>query len=337
MNRGTLVQVIAMLTGLAITSCGQPKDQSQEVGDSYNKGGTTTSTTSDGFNRELVKIPVAFGPYQSGLSLASATSYTITLSGCATGYTSTATNASTNLQVYKYDHGCLAKLTTFAINGKSYTPKAGSTFTTWQANDTAVFEVVADPTDTLNVKVVSTVADPVTGAEVVEYKFYKLLLGSTSTILDSTVGSGDSMVVGGQGAPSFTISSIQYTGTSATGAGQFIFKMECTADITGAAATTACLDGLYSDMRYKLIEDTYGSTLTLAQADALFPTDENSITIATDTIAVGASGTTHGGFFTSTLDGPDAMHTHPHMLLVIQVADLSYTYFNVDVTTLTQN
>lgn len=345
MKWGACSQFIVALTVCGLMACGQPTDQKQEVGDSYNKGGVINPLTG-GFSKELVDVPTKFQStvesslnLAGGLLLSSATSYTITLSGCSSGYTSTATNASTSLKVYKYDRGCLAKLTTFALNGKTYTVKTA--FTTWQANDTATFEVAgASPADELTLKVVTTVNNTqITAIEAVEYSYYTILLGSTSTILAATVGLDDTLAVNGQGYPSFTINSISYVGMTAGGAGQFIFKMECSSNITGAGveATTACLDGLWTDMRYKLIEDTYGSVLTLAQASALFPAGESSITWATDTIAVGAGGTTRGGFNTSTLDGPAAMHTKPNMILVLQVRDLSYKYFNVDVTVLTQN
>jgi hypothetical protein len=285
----------------------------------------------------LIKIPVKLTEKKKGFSLADATTYSISLTDCASGYTSTANQNSSSLKVYKFDRDCLAKLTQFQLNGFTYTPQAADPFTTWQTGDTATFEVAASPSNTLQVKVISTLDDPISGTEAVEYRFSTIESGANETIADTDVGDPHTMTVAGQDAPSFTIHSVELVGITAGGAGQFEFVMECTSDITGAGATTACLDVLFTDIRYKLIEDTYGSTLTYAQAQALFPADESSVDTATEVVAVGGGGTTHGGFTTVTLDGPDIMHTHPNMILVIEAADLSYLYFNVDVTILTQD
>lgn len=295
--------------------------------------------TPTGGGRALLSIPVTLAKKgRTSLSLANATSYTIELAACASQYHSTATETSSNLQVYSFDRGCLAKLTQFSINGFTYTPVTGSNFTTWQANDTALFEVSSDPTNQLSVKVISTLSDPVQATDAVAYQFSDIVKGSDETLGKVDVGDAHTMSVSGQAAPSFTIHSVEMVGiTSPGGAGQFDFVLECTSNITGAGNTTACLDSLYVDLKYKLVKDTYGSTLNYAQAQSLFSSGTSSVDPATDTVAVGAGGTTHGGFNTVTLDGPDQIHNNPNMILVIEVAGLSYLYFNVDITTLTQD
>ena len=77
----------------------------------------------------------------------------------------------------------------------------------------------------------------------------------------------------------------------------------------------------------------------MGDAQALFPTGEFAIDTATEVIAIGAGGTVNGGFTTkvgsgAALVGPDAMHNNPNMILILESADLSYTYYNVDVTVL---
>ena len=285
--------------------------------------------------KEFVSIPISLTEKTASLSLASSTTYTIALTGCASGYTSIAHETSSNLQVYKFDRNCLAKLTQFQLNGFTYQPHTD--FTTWQAGDTAVFQSTTNATDQLTVKVITTLASPISGTESVHYQFSTIVKGSDSTLGQTDVGDAHTMTVDGQAAPSFTVKSVQLTGISNTGAGQFNFVLECTSNITGNAGTTACLDVLYSDITYTLVEDTYGSTMTYANAQALFPGTASSVNVNTDVVAVGAGGTVHGGFNSVTLDGPAAMHLHPHMILVIAAANLSYLYFNVDVTILTQD
>ena len=120
-------------------------------------------------------------------------------------------------------------------------------------------------------------------------------------IADTVVGDSHTLSVSGLGAPSFTISSVNFVGIDATGGGgQFEFTLECSANIDGAGVTAKCLDSEFVDIRYKLVEDIYGGTpMTMAQAQALFPTDEVSIdTGSAEVLAIGAGGTVNGGFVT---------------------------------------
>lgn len=133
-----------------------------------------------------------------------------------------------------------------------------------------------------------------------------------------------------------TIAGVTFQGITADGRGQFIFTLECGDNVTGTAPALSCAGTPLSSLKYQLVKDTFGGTLTMAQANALFDGSERAVADA-DKIAAGAT-PPKGGFVTksgaSILVGPAAMHSNPNMLLVVRVADLSYRYFNVDVTTL---
>lgn len=324
-------QVFAGL--LLVVGCGNPK-----VDDVSPTDGSQTSDQVE----EKITIDLLVAEKAKSLSLtADATAFSISLEGCASGYTSTATEVSTGLQVYKFDQNCLAKLTTFTVGGIVYVPTAATPFSTWLAGDTATFEDQSDPTNLINVTVVSQLDNPISGTEPVTYAYSQVSQGADENIADSVVGDSHVLSVGGLEAPSFTIAGVTFNGITATGGGQFVFTLECTANITGAAATTACLESNFTDLKYKLVADTYGSTLTYADAQSIFASGPISIDTATDVVAIGAGGTVNGGFVTksdaSILTGPDQMHLNPNMILVVEVAGTSYTYYNIDVTTLTQN
>ncbi len=325
---------------LAAVNCG-PQPQSFDVSNSSASQGQAPTS-----HLKLVLIPVKLNnQLQKGpLSLvANATSFSISLAGCASGYTSTATDASTNLQAYQYDIGCLAKLTQFAINGNTYSATAtgASNFTTWAVNDVAVFANTTNSSDLLNVAVTAQLDNPVAGTEVVSYSFYNIAKGADSIFTKAQVGNGHTMSVSGQAAPNFTLTQARYVGMTNLGQGLFEFTLQCTQALTNS--NTTCYDIILTTMDYKLVQDTYGGTLTLANANSIFSTAGTSVASG-EVVDVGAADNhsntlANGGFYTnesSYLTGPTTINSAPNMLLVIR-ATVSYLYFKVDVTTLTQN
>lgn len=280
---------------------------------------------------KFISIDVNVAEDTSSLNLlAAATSYSIDLDGCVSGHTATATDASSGLKVYKFDQGCLAKLTQFVANGITWVPDVN--FTTWAAGDTATFMDQAINANKISVSVSEQLDDPISGTENVTYLFSEIVAGADNTVVEATVADSHTMAVNGQGAPDFTITSIDFSGMTAAGAGQFIFHFDCAIAQTGTGATTACRDVNLSELTYKLVEDTYGGTLTMADAQALFPAGETAVNTATDIHTVG-----NGGFNSAVVDGPAPISAKSNMILILQAADLSYLYFNVDVATITQD
>mgnify|MGYP000656227396 CR=1 FL=1 len=268
---------------------------------------------------------------------APATSYSIFLDECQSGYTSTATEISTDLQVYKFDQDCLAKLTQFQVNTITYSATAtGATdFTSWLVNDTAVFANTVDSTDTVGVKVVAQLSSPVLGVDTVSYTFYDIEAGADNDDLTPTVlGAGHTMTVDGLAALSFTIEYVRYQNITATGEGEFEFSLQCTVPLTNG--NTTCKDVTLTDIDYKLVDDTFTSTVTLTDADGIFNTAGTSV-LAGHRVNVGGTDSAgnvlaKGGFYTSTtsrLQGPGKIHLNQHMILIFRAGN-SYLYFNVD-------
>ena len=322
--------IVTPILAISLVSCGPdmitPSDSANSEGDL-------------GGGQELVTVSVGVQESDTPLfSLAAATSFDMSLEGCQSGLTyANILDTNPNIDVYKFDQDCVVKLNQFVYGATTWVPSAGDPFTSWATGDVATFEDSTDPANTIRVVVASQLDNPVSGTEAISYTFSEIQAGADETIAKNVVSDAHAISVSGQSAPNFTINAVSFTGLTATGAGQFSFTMACATNVSGTVAgdDLACEGVDLSTITYKLIEDTYAGTLTIADASALFPTGESAITIATDGLDIGGGGTATGGFVSVTLNGPDQMHLKPNMLLVLEASDTSYQYFNIDVTTLT--
>lgn len=297
-------------------------------------GGGGGSSGSNGASQTTIKIPVAVEQYQNNAAafalFDAATAFSISLANCGSGYTATVTQANTDgLEVLRDDRNCLAKLTQFTLNGKTYYPTSTDPFTTWQHGNVARFDEFGEPgIAPLYVSVVSTLSSPINIADVIKYGLADKAQGDGRGILSSTVGVTKKYKTDTYATPSFTVRSIALADIdSITGAGQFRFVLECTSDI-GATSTCAGVD--FSDMDYKLVKDDYSDVPSAAQCDDIFATPGTGITLPGDVVAPGALATTNGGFKTITLNGPADLATNSHALLVIRSYGVSYQFFNID-------
>lgn len=325
MDLKKLSLLISLSVSLGLTvSCGAKKVSSD--------GNSSQFASSQDEGRTLIDVPISLHD-QGGFGLvAAADSFKMNVEGCASGYSIPETVDPPTFSVYKFDVGCRVKLTSLTLSGTEYTPKAGSEFTTHDENETAIFESASN--EEITVTVSSQLSDPISGGlESVSYSFTSIDAGTDETIAQNDLGdSGHGISVAGEAAPAFTIHSYNFTGITIAGAGQFDFVMECESNIAGTAPNQTCeSQNMVSDVKYKLVEDTYGGSLTPAEAGAIFDGSELSVSTVLD---VGTGGTTNGGFQTDTLVGPPAMHTKPNMILILQVSATSYRYYNIDLTTL---
>ena len=339
---------VSILICAALLSCQRSpeqdsyKDESKETTfGRVSGGGAATQKT-------LLKIPVSVEYGYFSLLGTPATAYSVDLAGCLSAYTATVTQANLDgIEVYKDDRSCLAKLTGFSAGGIDYTAtNPGATnFTTWLANDTALFASLGG--DTIRVQVISQLDSPIAGTEAVVYNFSELLDGEGDyTFSEADVSDAHAITVESQEAPLFKVATASFTGMdNVSGAPEFIFKMECVDDPTsatptsvamgaGSGADTLCGANDLNAVTYKLVKDTFGSDLTITEAETIFATPGTSITLPGDQYQDSAS---NEGFNTSTLDGPGGLGTagNENMILILK-AGLSFTYFNIDVTTITQ-
>ncbi len=315
---------------LLLLGCGQPNPS-----DSPNETDTETpiATGTTTRNNPKIKIPVKLNRgATSVMSLTSAaTAYNIELSNCISGYNTTITEAQLDgLEVYTYDRGCRVKLNSFTWEGRHYVPTAGDPFTTWQTGDAAEFDEVGEPgTYAVRVIVIQTLSDPVQNSDAIEFGFAHLSAGTSRSLLSMTASAGGSIQDGASLPPSFTIKRITLVDLDAgTEAGRFFFDLECTATI---GITDICQSVNFVNLDIKLVEDTYGGTITETDGDTIFSTSGATIPLPANRIAPGDLGLVNGGIKSTTLTGPGPLATTSHLLLVIRSYGVSYQYFNVDV------
>jgi hypothetical protein len=266
----------------------------------------------------MVTIPLEVVD-KTALSLTSASAFSMDLTGCASGYTFTATEANASINVYKYDEGCLLKLKSLTVGGVTYTSSnTGATdFTNWQDEDAAIF--TNDSGLSIAVGVISQLDDPISGTEAVSYTFAMVTSGSDETIADTDVGDGHAISVDGHPSPSVTISSVAFSDIASNGAGQFSFNLECVSSIFNGLCDGVDMTG----WEYALVEDTYSSAPTALDLVELTYIDVGATTDNT----IGS----FGGVISPSMYGPDEIHNNPNMILIIK-NEISYKYFNVDVT-----
>ena len=217
------------------------------------------------------------------------------MDSCISGLTATINQGSGSVNVYKYDRNCLAKLTSFTYDSATYTPSSSDPFTTWVEGDEAIFENTIDSNDLMYVSLVSTLSTPVVGSETISYSFASTLQGASSSgILQASIDSGANLIDGAQSEPPFLIYEMRFTGITAQNAGEFEFTFECDASQVG----TDC-DGVdLTDVSYVLVEDTYSSTPSHANAESAFSGGGTSIDTGSEKLDTGQGGTTNGGFVT---------------------------------------
>ncbi len=333
-----------LVLALAFGACNQEK----KVQYAEDPGAETAGGTVPG-RRTFTYDAVLDGSASLRLA-ADATAFQMTLSGCASTQTTTVDETKTYLELYEFDRNCVVKLTTFTLNGNVYTPKAGHTFTSWAAGDTAVFEVVgASPADELKVEVITTVSNPVTAGGTIHYQFSETTKGATETIGEAVVRKSQTLSVNGQAAPNFRINQVSFVGITASGNGEFRFQLECNGQaVTSTGQDIQCYDVRLDSLHFTLAENTYSGDPTQTDLDNIMTAASGGKTVdMTSNAFVAGGGTpalTNGGFITADHGDADVMvmpgtlpiDQHPHMLLVLKSGP-SYLYFNVEVTTITQS
>lgn len=321
------------LVAAGLTGCGSEAEdpgQDEKTGHGRVTASASTSTESEG-ERQAIPVTVsrAFGSTDSFALNAPADGYEVQMTNCLSGYGATVTQANTDgIEVYTYDRGCLAKLTQFTYDSKTYYPTVGDPFTTWQPGDHAIFDEAGAPgTAPFAVTIVSTLQNPVAETDTVIYRFSELLAGSSRSILWASIGASG-QVSGPHSPPSYTIRSIELTGLSGAEGGQFKLVMECTSNI---GVTNECVTVNFADLDYKIVEDEYGGAPDSTACGTIFSSAGTSVTLPDHRVAPGDLGTTRGGFITAVITGPANLATHEHLLFVIRSYGDTYQYFNIDI------
>ncbi|MEZ4743332.1 MAG: hypothetical protein R3B45_12950 [Bdellovibrionota bacterium] len=355
------LKLIPITTLLIAVGCG-PKPEQNTYEDESGKQSSFSPAggQSSGLQRVSIPISVEYGAF--ALTGTAATNYSVTLdddpvgdpggaSTCLSSYTATVDETNLDgLEAYKDDRDCLAKLTSITVGGVTYTStNAGATnFTTWLANDTALF---ADGSaNVIRVKVISQLDSPISGTEAIVYNFSEISDADSDYVYsESEVSDAHLITVESQEAPKFKVKTATFVGMDDTsGAPEFTFKMECVDDPTSATPTSVDMtsDGAWAsndrcsevdlaDIEYKLVKDTYTDVITTTDAETIFATAGGTVTQGTDQYQDVAD--SYEGFIITSIYGPGGLGVsgNENMILILK-AGISYTYYNIDVTTITQ-
>ncbi|MFK7826887.1 MAG: hypothetical protein AB8G05_22280 [Oligoflexales bacterium] len=326
MTRKSTRNMFLGLVSIAAVACGGKKGS--------NDATDASSTEIASSDTELVRVQINISDTNSSLNLtnggslsltADADDFSLDIDTCATGYTNTGiTSASAPVDVYKGDIGCLAKLKSLTLGASVYTPSTD--FTTWQAGDTAVF---TDGSNSLALSVQSTLSDPISGTEAISIAFTEIDSGTDVLVAENALGDSHNISVSGEASPAFQVTDVTLNSVTAGGAGDFAFEVTCENAVVGTGAAATCDAQLVTDMTYVLLNDTYGGSMTIAEAQTAIA--GGTAVVAGDVVAFGG---TNGGFDIASAQGPNAMHTNPNMILLIGINGTSFRYINIDLDTL---
>lgn len=291
--------------------------------------------SSDAKTSETVRYSVNLAQF----GLTGASGFNMTVEGCSSGYTGQVTQLSPSIVVYKFDSGCLAKLTSLVVDGVTYAPTAADPFENWQSGDTAKFEDTAGSGLVLYVQVLNQLDSPIpstTPTHGVEYVFSTIEKGAQKDCTADCIQNNYTVAVNGVDAPDFDIKAFAFVDMSVSGAGVFMFKFECAEDLVGSDLSATCKGASLTGLRYRMVQDTYNSTLDITQAGAIMSTNAVNIDVSEVIPAGSDAAMPHGGFVSKSLVGPDQMHLNPNMIMLLETMNTSYKYWNVDVTPIVQ-
>ena len=343
-----LACAVSLAACSATTTTGNPDDPDQAKGKGTSETASTGPVWQSGGESQVdyVKVPISVkegkrqtlvDDYGGGFNLTTAaTKYTITISGCLTGYSKTVTESSGGtLKLVKSDKNCLAKLTSFFLGVVEYTPLPApdpdtrtdaEKFNDWKSGDVAIF--VNGDGDKLSVHVVSQISVTVQAdTDTVAYTFNGIQVGTQANVLEGQYSAGHPISVNSIDAPEYAISALDWVGLTAGGGGKFTFELQCPITTVDSKCATTTDDPYQAieGTRYLLVELADGkkcADLTAPVATSMFESGAPISVAVGDVMASVADPLFKGGFTTKTdanvLTGPDQMYLHPDLQLLIQ-------------------
>jgi hypothetical protein len=169
---------------VTLTSCGgqQSLNDSQQADITALAGKEGSVGSSHGDGGAIVYIPISVVYSDFGHAGTDADAYSFTLADDAAGLSTCKSALGTTadeshgdaITIYKGDRNCLAKLTSLTIGSRTYssTNAEAVNFTTWRANDSAIF--ASGGGSRIAVNVLSQLGGPISGTEIVVYSFSEL-------------------------------------------------------------------------------------------------------------------------------------------------------------------
>jgi hypothetical protein len=259
-----------------------------------------------------------------------ASQFTVSVEGCASGYSAVMTEVDPSIDLYFGDLGCVAKLQSFTLDGVSYVPDPLKPFTSYAQGEVARF--IGTPGDVVRlVRVARQLPSPITSQSPIAYRISELLQSAAnSSILDGSLGLRYTAIKGTDLPPDFRVHSIAIIGENgAAGTLYLKFELECLTTLGNFNNNkfVNCSGVNLLDLRYVLIEDLYSdqpcTSANITACDAAFATGGTGTTPTTldEVISPKAGTMPNGGFFTSVvapLATPRPLQQAPRLMLMIK-------------------
>jgi hypothetical protein len=294
-----------------------------------------------------ISIPATLNPSSSTLALLApgAEAFTLVVSGCSSGFTDTVSisASSGSLRFFEGDRDCVVSLRSFSWDTKTWTKLGGGDFS---GTNNATFVNNVD-VETLVLKQASTVSNPISDTDAVQFVFQHIAIGDNKALI---VNGNPSEITGqgGEKGPYFSwfspSISVSLQDIDASGVPTLRVKLECTGTFTwnSPTASSTCEVGgnsmALSDVWVKLVDDSFsnGTTLTQNSASNIFGTPTTGAQVGNDN-AFNSSGSDNGGFTVDVTAQSNISTCKSYLLILMRENAIttarSFQIFNVDMAT----
>ena len=258
----------------------------------------------------------------SSFSLASADSFSASISGCLSGFSKTGIAASTSaLQVQKTDKNCVSKLDSLGFAGENFSFGAGAAW-----SDGSSFESIGSSGTKMRFSIVKNLDATIAGPQTVQIVFAAVQSGAAQTL---SAGVGTAISVSGADPVYLDVLSNDVE-VAPDGAGNFRFVLQC----SSAVSNGSCLGLDMNKLRSGVALDSFSGVLTLEQCRALALDVNNGNKVGT-LLAAGDPVAANGGLSKPQLKGPAKLYDAANANLIFALANTDASggckYFKVSV------
>lgn len=287
-------------------------------------------------SRRATEVALGLQAVNGGLQFAAPTTgdFVIQISGCSSGYNPTVTSTTdtprSSVALYTGDANCIAGLQSFTWSGVAYNKNGGGTLTSGSS-------LFSNGTKQLYVTVGTQLSTTISSTSKANFLISEVKIGddyavsgysSSSPLSVSTIEAPEVIIP----ANGITLAAINAT----TGVATFNVHAQCIN--TNSPGPSSCRtpggeDQLFSNMKAKLITDTFGGVINFSNASASMSTGATAVADPVN-LKTTAPITTEG--FMLSLSGAGQLYANKNMILIIEYTDptssaKSYRYFNVDI------
>ncbi len=287
------------------------------------------------------EFPLRIRLTESNLQLTMFSQWDFSVDGCSSGLSyPSISEADPSVNLYAGDNNCIAKLHSFGITGKTYIPRTGNDFVTYQVGEIALFENTIDPLDTMEIRVLEQLSSPLVSSDNVVFGTVNIQQDANPHDVLYTQIASQGTVTSDANPMNYSIAETALSDINTSiKSGYYLFTLECRSNIKqkGKGNPWTCNENSIEATSYRLVEDTFSGVPcdinTISDCQQLFDGSEETIDMNTEFIPRSGK-VTNGGFSTKSLLGPDNLFstTGPKMLLILKSAD-NYQFFSLDVAT----